>query len=90
MRQSAHGPMWLDSLPVGGEDGTLSERFRATADGRRIRAKTGTLGHVSAMSGYARTKSGDELAFAVLVNNYASNASEIRGLVDRICMLMVQ
>jgi len=90
MRQSAHAPVWLDSLPVGGEDGTLSERFRGTSDGRRIRAKTGTLGHVSAMSGYARTKSGDELAFAVLVNNYASNASEIRGIVDRIGMLMVQ
>ncbi len=90
MRSSAHGQAWLESLPAGGEDGTLSERFQGMAGGAQIRAKTGTLAHVSALSGYAVSKSGEELAFSILANNYRSQASEIRALIDRIVMLMVQ
>lgn len=81
---------WLSLLPVGGEDGTLSDRFGEPAAAGRILAKTGTLSHVSALSGYARRADGAWLAFSILVNNYNGRAADIRGVLDRICTLMIE
>ena len=80
---------WISLLPVGGTDGTLSERF-AGAAGPKILAKTGTMSHVSALSGYAQRSDGEWLAFSILVNNYAGPASDVRGIMDRICRLLVE
>ena len=84
-------PEWMGLLPVGGEDGTLGPRFGDSAAAGRIHAKTGTLSHVSALSGYARRRSGGVRTFAILVNNYGSRESgEIRAIIDRICSLIVE
>lgn len=90
MYRSEHREAWLSLLPVGGEDGTLSERFAGKPDGRRILAKTGTVSHVSALSGYARREKGDLLAFSILVNNYNAQASEVRRVIDKICIVMIE
>jgi D-alanyl-D-alanine carboxypeptidase/D-alanyl-D-alanine-endopeptidase (penicillin-binding protein 4) len=90
MYKSEYRDAWLGLLPVGGEDGTLSWRFGGNPNARRLRAKTGTLGHVSALSGYAETRSGNLLAFSILVNNYNAPASVILRLIDKIGGLMVQ
>ncbi|HZT30495.1 MAG TPA: D-alanyl-D-alanine carboxypeptidase/D-alanyl-D-alanine-endopeptidase [Bryobacteraceae bacterium] len=82
---------WMSLLPVGGQDGTLSARFGdLAAAGGSIHAKTGTLTHVSALSGYAERKDGRVLAFSILANNYQGASSEIRGVIDRICILMLE
>lgn len=81
---------WLSVLPVGGEDGTLSARFVGSAAAGRVYAKTGTLSHVSALSGYARKASGKMLVFAILVNNYRGSSLEIRATIDQICNLLVE
>ncbi len=81
---------WINSLPVAGEDGTLAWRFRGNRAAGRVRAKTGTLSHVSALSGYAERRGGARLAFAIMVNNYSGNAGEIRVAIDRICSLMLE
>jgi D-alanyl-D-alanine carboxypeptidase/D-alanyl-D-alanine-endopeptidase (penicillin-binding protein 4) len=47
------GPELLSSMPVAGHDGTLKRRFGGSAAAGRVRAKTGTLGGVSCLSGYA-------------------------------------
>jgi D-alanyl-D-alanine carboxypeptidase/D-alanyl-D-alanine-endopeptidase (penicillin-binding protein 4) len=84
-------PQWVSLLPVGGEDGTLDTRFSHTPAAGRIHAKTGTLSHVSALSGYADRLSGGVRTFSILVNNYnTSGSSEIRAVVDKICNLMVE
>jgi len=89
MYHSRQRQNWLALLPVGGEDGTLEKRFLGAAAGR-IHAKTGTLSHVSALSGYAEAADGAVLAFSILVNNYNASASETRALIDKICNLMIQ
>ena len=81
---------FASSLPVSGEDGTLDWRFSRTSAKGRIRAKTGTLAHVTAISGYAATLDDRSLAFSILVNNYGVQASYIRSLVDKICVAMVE
>jgi D-alanyl-D-alanine carboxypeptidase/D-alanyl-D-alanine-endopeptidase (penicillin-binding protein 4) len=94
LRYMYHSPArdpWLSILPVAAQDGTLSSRFGGTPAAGRVYAKTGTLSHVSTLSGYLQRPSGDWIAFSILVNNYAGHsAAEVRGVMDRICTLILE
>jgi D-alanyl-D-alanine carboxypeptidase/D-alanyl-D-alanine-endopeptidase (penicillin-binding protein 4) len=81
---------WVSLLPIGGRDGTLAGRFKDTPAAARVHAKTGSLAHVSALSGYIHRMNGDWMAFSILVNNYNGRTPEIRGVMDRICVLIVE
>jgi D-alanyl-D-alanine carboxypeptidase/D-alanyl-D-alanine-endopeptidase (penicillin-binding protein 4) len=81
---------WLSLLPVGAEDGTLRLRLRKTTAAGRIHAKTGALTHVTALSGYAERKDGTMLAFSFLANNQPAPGSEVRRVLDKICVLMTE
>jgi D-alanyl-D-alanine carboxypeptidase/D-alanyl-D-alanine-endopeptidase (penicillin-binding protein 4) len=81
---------FLSILPVGGQDGTLNARFASPALAGRIHAKTGSLAHVSALSGFAQRKQGDWIAFSILVNNYNGSAADIRAVMDRICEMLLE
>jgi D-alanyl-D-alanine carboxypeptidase/D-alanyl-D-alanine-endopeptidase (penicillin-binding protein 4) len=70
VRQSPEGEDFYSSLPLAGEG--LRQRMTTTAAAGRLRAKTGTLNGVSALSGYVTTETGEELAFALLVNGAPS------------------
>lgn len=63
-------PFW-NSLPEAGSANGLRRMFRTAAAGN-LRAKTGTLEHVSALSGYVRTGDGERVAFSILVNGAPS------------------
>ncbi len=80
---------WMSLLPVGGEDGTLRQRFTSLPPSVRVVAKTGTMNHVSTLAGYVRTGDRD-FGFAILVNNFTTPVSEIRETTDRIVMLLTQ
>jgi D-alanyl-D-alanine carboxypeptidase/D-alanyl-D-alanine-endopeptidase (penicillin-binding protein 4) len=81
---------WISLLPVGGQDGTLGKRFGDSAIGPRIHAKTGSVAHVSALSGYMQRANGEWIAFSILVNNYNGPGAEITGVMDRICALIME
>lgn len=81
---------WISLLPVGGQDGTLSGRFAEAEAVGRVHAKTGSLAHVSALSGYVARPGGGWVAFSILVNNFNGPPSEVRGVMDRICALMME
>jgi D-alanyl-D-alanine carboxypeptidase/D-alanyl-D-alanine-endopeptidase (penicillin-binding protein 4) len=81
---------WIDLLPIGGVDGSLRLRFRALRLHGEIHAKTGSLTHVSALSGYAVRDDGSMLAFSILVNNYAAPTSVIRDTIDKISAAILQ
>lgn len=81
---------WMSMLPIGGQDGTLYNRFGDTPAAGRVFAKTGSLSHVSALSGYLKRNDGTWVAFSILVNNYNARTAEARGVMDRICNLIVE
>jgi D-alanyl-D-alanine carboxypeptidase/D-alanyl-D-alanine-endopeptidase (penicillin-binding protein 4) len=89
-----HNSPWRDAfwalLPIAGEDGTLSNRFRGFKGVTAIRAKTGSISHVAALSGYAGEDSGRRLAFSILVNDYTAPSSEIRAIVDKIAVAILE
>ncbi|MDX8034505.1 D-alanyl-D-alanine carboxypeptidase/D-alanyl-D-alanine-endopeptidase [Lentzea sp. BCCO 10_0856] len=60
---------WRDALPVAGVDGTLVNRMKNTPAAGNLRAKTGSLSGVSALSGYVTTQAGRELVFSLVQNN---------------------
>lgn len=65
----------IDSLPVGGIDGTLRTRNLPSS----VHAKTGSLSGVQTLSGY----SGKE-AFSVMINHFPGDAAEMKDEIDRI------
>jgi D-alanyl-D-alanine carboxypeptidase/D-alanyl-D-alanine-endopeptidase (penicillin-binding protein 4) len=80
-------------LPVAGLSGTLAERFdggRAAApDGAGVvRAKTGTLSAVTALSGYVVTAEGRLLAFSLMASGIEGRTLEARDAVDRAAALL--
>jgi D-alanyl-D-alanine carboxypeptidase/D-alanyl-D-alanine-endopeptidase (penicillin-binding protein 4) len=80
---------FVQSLPIAGVDGTLKRMMKGTAAEGRIFAKTGTLRHARALSGYAHTEKGDWIAFSILVNDYLTPLREVNEIITRICELLV-
>lgn len=63
--------IYVDSLAVGGETGTLGKRFNGTnLHGAIINAKSGYIDGVSTLSGYVTMPDGSRRAFSVLVNGF--------------------
>lgn len=87
MNQRPYAQAWRDSLPIGGVDGTLRRRFLKTAAANNVRAKTGTIDQVSALSGYLTTASGERLAFSILTNGI-SRESLRTSTIDEIVVLL--
>lgn len=84
-RDTIAGPEYLAQLSVGGVDGTLRHRFRGWADVHAVRAKTGTLNAVAALSGYVVAPPGrGTLAFAILVNGIPGKVGAARGAMDKV------
>jgi D-alanyl-D-alanine carboxypeptidase/D-alanyl-D-alanine-endopeptidase (penicillin-binding protein 4) len=84
------GDLYRSSLPVAGEDGTLSDRMKNTPAAGRIFAKTGTIEHVVALSGYATTVRGAHLVFSILGNNDSLHAQTADTVLDAIAVAMVE
>ncbi len=87
---SKYKDVWLSLLPVGGEDGTLSNRLCCVSDGLGIRAKTGSLSRALTLSGYADSKSSGRLAFSILVNDFSAPAGEVRQWIDKIATALLE
>lgn len=61
------------SLPAAGTQDGLRRMFGTAAAGN-LRAKTGTIRGVSALSGYVTTADGERLAFSIIANGLSSTA----------------
>ncbi|MEJ2109228.1 MAG: D-alanyl-D-alanine carboxypeptidase/D-alanyl-D-alanine-endopeptidase [Acidobacteriota bacterium] len=74
---------FYDALAIAGIDGTLENRLRGTPAEANLRAKTGSLSRVSAISGYLKTVDGEMLAISMIANNYLVPKSEADAAQDR-------
>jgi len=73
-----HDALW-SALPIAGVSGTLDHRFRTGPARGTVRAKTGTTGLASALSGYVR----DRYVFAVVQNGAPISTTWARTAQDR-------
>lgn len=82
---------FMQSLPVGGRDGTLAYRFRrATAARGNVRAKTGTLSNNSSLAGYVTSFEGTPFAFALMANNHVGSTRPLRRMQDQIVNILAE
>ncbi len=84
------GEMYRASLPEAGEDGTLADRMKGTPAAGRVFAKTGTIGHTNALSGYTTTVKGQRLIFSIVGNNNNLHAADANKVLDAITVAMVE
>jgi D-alanyl-D-alanine carboxypeptidase/D-alanyl-D-alanine-endopeptidase (penicillin-binding protein 4) len=70
----AKSPMfdsYWSTLPEAGVVGGLRRMYGSPAQAN-LKAKTGTIDHVSSLSGYVRARDGEHLAFSIISNNVPS------------------
>ena len=75
----------LAGLPIAGLSGSLSQRFVADPQlngAGLVRAKTGSLNEVSALSGYVINSHGRLLVFSILGNGLTDGGAAARPVVD--------
>jgi D-alanyl-D-alanine carboxypeptidase/D-alanyl-D-alanine-endopeptidase (penicillin-binding protein 4) len=90
MRTHPHATVFRESLPVAGFDGTLKNRMKGTAAEGNLRAKTGTLSYVNALSGYLTTANGQTLIVSFYGNNYVNGSRDVTNTLDQICALLAE
>ncbi|MGZ4859057.1 MAG: D-alanyl-D-alanine carboxypeptidase/D-alanyl-D-alanine endopeptidase [Candidatus Angelobacter sp.] len=83
------GAAFEESLPVSGVDGSLADRFQNTPAAGLIHAKTGSLSHVNALSGYGQTQSGKRFVFSIFCNNHNLPGSKVLAAIDAVMELLV-
>ena len=93
LERAGSGGLVSSGLPVAGQSGTLARRLLATPAAGRLRAKTGTLDGVSALSGLILPKVGAapaELAapvfFSLIING--AQAAQDEAYLDRIAVAL--
>jgi D-alanyl-D-alanine carboxypeptidase/D-alanyl-D-alanine-endopeptidase (penicillin-binding protein 4) len=78
------GREFRDSLPAAGVDGSLADRVKELDPEAHVYAKTGSLGGVKSLSGYAVTAKGEQIAFSILTNNLSTPGKRINDVIDSI------
>ena len=76
---------FYESLPIAGVDGSLRYRMKGTAAENNVHAKTGTIEHVSSLSGYVTDKDGQTFVFSIMVNHFTVPTSLAEKLEDGVC-----
>jgi D-alanyl-D-alanine carboxypeptidase/D-alanyl-D-alanine-endopeptidase (penicillin-binding protein 4) len=85
LSRTAAGPVFKESLPIAGRDGTLAGRLKTLADS--VSAKTGSLTYDNSLSGYLTTSKGQLLTFSIMCNDQTGRAESNR-LIDQIVALL--
>ena len=90
MYRSRYRDQWTSLLPIAGIDGTLRNRFEGHPEARAIQAKTGSLSHVRAMSGYAESPENGPVAFSIIVNDTLAASHDIAAFLDNIGLKLIE
>ena len=76
--------VFRSTLAVAGNSGTLKNICKGQSASGRMQAKSGTLSNVKAYAGYVNSKSGSNLAFAVIVNNFEGSRYKLVKKMEQI------
>lgn len=83
MNNSKNSTAFKSTLPVAGISGTMSDVCKGQAAQGKVSAKSGTMQRIKSYAGYVTTKSGKELAFAIIFNNYNCSTSYLMGKIEK-------
>ncbi|GEM_PF-22605 len=87
---SINFPNFYNSLAIAGRTGTMAKLCIGTVAENNVRAKSGTMTRVKGYAGYAHDQSGRLLTFAMISNNHACSAQEIRRRFEAIMIKIAE
>lgn len=85
MTLASSNQIFMDALPIAGEDGTLENRYN-NALNYKVIAKTGSLGNVLCLSGYINK----DIVFAIMINGFLLSKSEAIILEEQILSFLLK
>jgi D-alanyl-D-alanine carboxypeptidase/D-alanyl-D-alanine-endopeptidase (penicillin-binding protein 4) len=88
MNRHRFGSEFRLALPVAGVDGTLRNRMKGTPAQGNVRAKTGTLGTATSLSGYVFSAAGERLVFSLMINNPPRDSNPRTEFTDAVAVLL--
>jgi D-alanyl-D-alanine carboxypeptidase/D-alanyl-D-alanine-endopeptidase (penicillin-binding protein 4) len=88
MSRHRYAQVWRDAQPIAGVDGTLRNRMKNTPAAGNVRAKTGTLDNVVALSGYVTSATGERLVFSLMANHALRDANARNSFLDTVAALL--
>lgn len=83
------GEHFREALAISGVNGTLKSRFSSFDTKANIKAKTGSLNGVSALSGYLTTRSGRELIITIMINHALEKGNTLKQFENKLCYFLV-
>ncbi len=84
MKSDDHFEYYFSSLAIAGRTGTLRYRFHNSPVIDRFYGKTGFMSGVRTISGYLKTRDGQDLIVTIATNNFTSRTAVIDGVHQRI------
>lgn len=90
MYADSDSKLFYHSLPVAGVTGTLRNRFLNTPAEGQVRAKTGTLRGVRALSGYLENPTYGTIAFSIVINQPGQSGQVMTQAIDQIVKQTIQ
>ncbi|MEM8954413.1 MAG: D-alanyl-D-alanine carboxypeptidase/D-alanyl-D-alanine-endopeptidase [Verrucomicrobiota bacterium] len=89
MIHSENAKPFYASIPIAGQSGTLRSIGRGTPSEGNVHAKSGTLNRVKCYAGYANTRSGNQYAFTLFINNHDCTDTQIVAKIVRVWNALV-
>jgi D-alanyl-D-alanine carboxypeptidase/D-alanyl-D-alanine-endopeptidase (penicillin-binding protein 4) len=80
--------VFLRSLPIAGKSGSLANIGTGTSAADNLKAKSGYITRARGYAGYVKTRSGKQICFSVLANNYTCTAADMRKKLERILVAL--
>ena len=88
--ESKYFDVFYNSMAIAGETGTIKNMFKGTIAEGELRAKSGTVNRVKAYAGYVKTKSGREIAFSMVVNNFSCKSREAKAKLEQLMIALAE
>ncbi|MBN2667085.1 MAG: D-alanyl-D-alanine carboxypeptidase, partial [Bacteroidales bacterium] len=84
--RARHPEAFMKSLPEAGKEGTLKSAFRNPAFESKLKAKSGSFTRARSYTGYFTARSGREMVFSILVNNFSGPSQTIVAGIEAILL----
>lgn len=83
-RVSKNKDVFYNSIPIVGREGTVKSMCKGTSSENNMRAKSGSIKNVRAYAGYVKTKSGRDVAFSLIINNFNCKSKLARKKMEKV------
>lgn len=87
---SPYFDIYYHSLPIAGQDGTVEGMFKGSAAEGNLRVKSGTIDRVKAYTGYVTSRSGREIVFSMIVNNFSCKSKVARAKLEKLMVALAE